>query len=127
MTVLPLFWPIFDQKTHKCTKLNHLGAKSSKEMKKIGSEALLEILVPNGVPTIPMAPIHKHSAGQDVIFWDFWTVFPPFWPIFDRKTQKRTKLNHLGAKSYKEMKKIGSEALLEILVPKHHKNHPRAK
>ena len=24
-------------------------------------------LVPNGVPTSPMTPIHKHSAGQDVI------------------------------------------------------------
>ena len=58
-------------------------------------------------------------------------IFGPFFhfsgPFFTKKRQKCTKLNYLEAKSSKEMEKNGSEALLEILVPKHPKNHPRAK
>ena len=54
-------------------------------------------------------------------------IFDNFWPVFGCKSQKHTKLDPLGAKRTKEIGKIGSEALLQIRVPKQPKIHPWAK
>ena len=61
------------------------------------------------------------------IFGPFLHFFDNFWPVFGYKSQKHTKLDPLGAKRTKEIEKIGSEALLQIRVPKQPKIHPWAK
>ena len=50
-------------------------------------------------------------------FWPSLAFLDNFWPVFGYKSQKHTKLNPLGAKRTKEIGKIGSEPLLQIMVP----------
>ena len=52
------FWPVFGYKSQKHTKLDPLGAKRTKEIGKIGSEALLQIRVPQTPQNPPLGKKH---------------------------------------------------------------------
>ena len=49
------FWPAFGYKSQKHTKLNPLGAKQTKEIGKIGPEALLQIREPQTPQKPPLS------------------------------------------------------------------------